>query len=48
VGYRVNSQRATQFRIWATAMLKEFIVKGFVLDDEQTQTFYQMFKNKLE
>jgi hypothetical protein len=35
VGYRVNSQRATQFRIWATATLKEFIVKGFVLDDER-------------
>ena len=33
VGYRVNSSRATQFRIWATAMLKEFIIKGFVLDD---------------
>jgi hypothetical protein len=35
VGYRVNSQRATQFRIWATATLKEFIIKGFVLDDER-------------
>jgi hypothetical protein len=35
VGYRVNSHRATQFRIWATATLKEFIVKGFVLDDER-------------
>jgi hypothetical protein len=33
VGYRVNSQRATQFRIWATQTLKEFILKGFVLDD---------------
>jgi hypothetical protein len=32
VGYRVNSARATQFRIWATQTLKEFIVKGFVLD----------------
>jgi hypothetical protein len=35
VGYRVNSRQATQFRIWATQMLKEFIVKGFVLDDER-------------
>jgi hypothetical protein len=35
VGYRVNSKRATQFRIWATKILREFIVKGFVLDDER-------------
>lgn len=35
VGYRVNSQKATQFRIWATKTLKEFITKGFVLDDER-------------
>ncbi len=35
VGYRVNSQQATQFRIWATQTLKEFIIKGFVLDDER-------------
>ena len=35
VGYRVNSHQATQFRIWATQTLKEFIVKGFVLDDER-------------
>ena len=35
VGYRVNSYQATQFRIWATQTLKEFIVKGFVLDDER-------------
>lgn len=35
VGYRVNSQQATQFRIWATRTLKEFIIKGFVLDDER-------------
>lgn len=33
VGYRVNSKQATQFRIWATKVLKEFIIKGFVLDD---------------
>ena len=35
VGYRVNSEQATQFRIWATTTLKEFITKGFVLDDER-------------
>lgn len=35
VGYRVNSYQATQFRIWATSVLKELIVKGFVLDDER-------------
>lgn len=35
VGYRVNSAQATQFRIWATKVLKEFITKGFVLDDER-------------
>lgn len=34
VGYRVNSKQATQFRIWATKTLKEFILKGFVLNDE--------------
>jgi hypothetical protein len=35
VGYRVNSYNATQFRIWATQTLKEYIIKGFVLDDER-------------
>jgi hypothetical protein len=35
VGYRVSSYEATQFRIWATKTLKEFIIKGFVLDDER-------------
>ncbi len=35
VGYRVNSSEATQFRIWATNTLKDFITKGFVLDDER-------------
>ncbi len=35
VGYRVNSLQATQFRIWATQTLREFIIKGFVLDDER-------------
>ena len=35
VGYRVNSYQATQFRIWATKTLKEYIIKGFVMDDER-------------
>jgi len=35
VGYRVNSRQATQFRQWSTAVLKDFIVKGFVLDDQR-------------
>jgi hypothetical protein len=35
VGYRVNSAKATQFRIWATKTLKEYIIKGFVLDDNR-------------
>jgi len=35
VGYRVNSRQATQFRIWATQILREFIIKGFALDDER-------------
>ena len=35
VGYRVNSREATQFRIWATGVLREYLVKGFVLDDER-------------
>ena len=43
VGYRVNSYQATQFRIWATRTLKEFIIKGFVLDDERLKQGNQMF-----
>jgi hypothetical protein len=35
VGYRVNSFQATQFRVWATRTLKEYLIKGFVLDDER-------------
>jgi hypothetical protein len=35
VGYRVNSYKATQFRIWATKVIKEYMIKGFVLDDER-------------
>lgn len=43
VGYRVNSYQATQFRIWATRTLKEFIIKGFVLDDERLKQGGQAF-----
>ena len=43
VGYRVNSHRATQFRIWATKTLREFIIKGFVLDDERLKQGKQIF-----
>ena len=35
VGYRVNSKKATNFRIWATKVLREYIIKGFVMDDER-------------
>lgn len=53
VGYRVNSTKATQFRIWATKTLKEFIIKGFILDDnrlKQGETIFgkDYFKELLE
>ena len=38
VGYRVKSQQGTQFRIWATQRLREYIVKGFTLDDERLKS----------
>ncbi len=50
VGYRVNSYQATQFRIWATQTLKEFIIKGFVLDDtrlKQGKAFGKDYFNEL-
>ena len=43
VGYRVNSYQATQFRIWATQTLREFIIKGFVLDDERLKQGKTLF-----
>jgi hypothetical protein len=43
VGYRVKSHRGTQFRIWATQRLREYIVKGFVLDDERLKNPDQPF-----
>ena len=43
VGYRVNSYQATRFRIWATKTLREFIIKGFVLDDERLKQGKRVF-----
>jgi hypothetical protein len=43
VGYRVNSHRATQFRIWATAVLKEFIIKGYTMDVERLKNPQPIF-----
>lgn len=43
VGYRVNSTKATQFRIWATQALKEYIIKGFVLDDDRLKQGQTLF-----
>jgi len=43
VGYRVNSQRATHFRIWATQVLKEYIIKGFAMDDERLKNPNNIF-----
>jgi hypothetical protein len=43
VGYRVNSRQATQFRIWATQTLKEYITKGFVMDDDRLKQGNQVF-----
>ncbi len=50
VGYRVNSSQATQFRIWAIKILKEYIIKGFAMDDDRnsqtTKDFYATVQNK--
>ena len=43
VGYRVNSSKATQFRIWATKLLKEYMIKGFVLDDKRLKNVNRFF-----
>lgn len=43
VGYRVNSKRATQFRIWTTKVLKEYMTKGFVLDDDRLKNVENVF-----
>src|SRR3990167_3763461 len=43
VGYRVNSRQATLFRIWATERLKEYIIKGFTMNDEKLKDPYNIF-----
>lgn len=43
VGYRINSSQATLFRIWATERLKEYIIKGFTMDDERLKSPHQLF-----
>ena len=43
VGYRVNSSQATAFRIWATERLKEYIIKGFTMDDERLKNSNNIF-----
>ena len=43
VGYRINSKKATQFRIWASKILKEYIIKGFAMDDERLKNPNQPF-----
>tara|TARA_Y100000310_G_C20675341_1_gene812723 strand:+ start:2380 stop:3018 length:639 start_codon:yes stop_codon:yes gene_type:complete len=45
VGYRVNSRKATQFRIWATGKLRDFIIKGFVLDDDKLKNGHYFGKD---
>jgi hypothetical protein len=48
VGYRVNSQQATQFRIWATQLIKEYIIKGFALDDDRLKNGHYFGKDYFE
>ena len=43
VGYRVNSYKATQFRVWATTVLKEYLIKGFALDDDRLKQGKSLF-----
>lgn len=43
VGYRVNSYRATQFRVWATSVLKEYLIKGYALDDDRLKQGKALF-----
>lgn len=43
VGYRVNSRKATKFRVWATSILKEYMIKGFAMDDERLKQGKKLF-----
>ncbi|HBP13240.1 MAG TPA: hypothetical protein DD613_04155 [Firmicutes bacterium] len=47
VGYRVNSKKATNFRIWATKILKEYMIKGVVMDDERLK-YNETYQEKIE
>lgn len=48
IGYRINSKNATQFRIWATKVLHEFLTKGFVLNRKKIQENYEAFLKTIE
>lgn len=48
VGYRVNSAQATQFRIWATQLIKDYIIKGFAMDDERLKMAASLVKITLK
>ena len=48
VGYRVNSKKATHFRVWATQVLKEYIIKGFAMDDERLKDPRSIFGKALD
>lgn len=45
VGYRVNSKQATDFRIWATTRLKEYVIKGFIMDDDRLKNWKYFWKD---
>ncbi|MBN8861547.1 MAG: virulence RhuM family protein [Sphingobacteriales bacterium] len=47
VGYRVNSLQATQFRKWATSVLREYLVKGFALNDERLKQGSRLINSKM-
>ncbi len=47
VGYRVNSKKATLFRVWATKILKEYMIKGFAMDDERLKNPNPIFLAKI-
>ena len=44
VGYRVNSKNATQFRIWATSVLKQFLIKGYAINDQRLQQLGEVIR----
>ena len=46
VGYRVNSKQATHFRIWATNVLREYIIKGFALNDDRLKSVFYSFSDE--